>query len=325
MRQGLVIGKFLPLHKGHIALINFAVSHCDEVIVSMSVTEHDLIAPALRLGWIKEVFNNNPSVTIQSIQDDFDQEDLLWKERIKIWAAFVKKRFPNVNIIVSSEEYGQLLAQELGITSLSFDPQRIQFPVSAFNIRGNPFKYWDFIPNEVRPYFVKKICFYGPESTGKSYMAKRMAAHFKTEWVPEVAREIVTTNDFTVDDIIKIGYAQTERILEKAKIANKILFCDTDLITTQIYCRHYLKVVPPILYQLEKQIKYDLYFLFEPDVPWVADGLRDLGDRERRIEMFEVFKMELDMRNIPYTLVKGSWGEREEIIKREVDQLLAKN
>ena len=167
---------------------------------------------------------------------------------------------------------------------------------------------------------IKKICFYGPESTGKSIMAKRLAEHYKTEWAPEVAREFVSTNDFTIDDIIKIGHAQTERILEKTKTAKKILFCDTDLITTQIYCRHYLKVVPPILFELEKKIKYDLYFLFEPDVPWIADGLRDIG--ERRKEMLDVFKGELDKRNISYVSVTGSWDEREEIIKKEVDKLL---
>ena len=169
---------------------------------------------------------------------------------------------------------------------------------------------------------IKKICFYGPESTGKSIMAKRLAEHYKTEWVPEVAREIVTSNDFTVDDIIKIAHAQTKRVLEKTKTANKILFCDTDLITTQIYCRHYLKTVPPILFEFEKQIKYDVYFLFEPDVPWIADGLRDLGERDKRKEMLAVFKAELDKRSINHILVNGNWGEREEIIKREVDKLL---
>ena len=167
---------------------------------------------------------------------------------------------------------------------------------------------------------IKKVCFYGPESTGKSIMAKRMAELYKTEWVPEVAREIVTSNNFTIDDIIKIGHAQTERILEKTKTANKILFCDTDLITTQIYCRHYLKVVPPILFELEKKIKYDLYFLFEPDVPWIADGMRDIGDIEKRKEMFEVFKGELERRNLNYILVKGNWEEREARIKSETDK-----
>jgi HTH-type transcriptional repressor of NAD biosynthesis genes len=156
---------------------------------------------------------------------------------------------------------------------------------------------------------IKLICFYGPESTGKSVMAKKFAEIYQTEFVPEVAREIVSSNEFTIEDIIRIGKAQTERVMEKTKTANKFLFCDTDLITTQIYCRHYVKIVPPILYQLEKQITYDTYFLFDIDVPWVADGLRDLGNNRR--EMFETFRSELEKRAIPYYLISGGWNERE--------------
>ncbi|MFN8889618.1 MAG: AAA family ATPase, partial [Cyclobacteriaceae bacterium] len=162
--------------------------------------------------------------------------------------------------------------------------------------------------------------FYGPESTGKSSMAKRMAEIYHSEFVPEVAREIVDSNDFTLDDIIRIGKAQTDRVLEKSQTANRFLFCDTDLITTQVYCRHYLKEVPAILYELEKQIQYDTYFLFEVDVPWVSDGLRDLGDRRK--EMFEVFKSELDQRGIHYHIVSGTWAEREAFICERLDEFI---
>ncbi len=170
-------------------------------------------------------------------------------------------------------------------------------------------------------YFVKKVCLYGPESTGKSSMASRMAEIYHTEFVPEVAREMVSTNDFTLDDIIRVGNAQTTRVLEKSMEANKILFCDSDLITTQIYSLHYLKEIPPVLFELEKQIRYDLYFLFDIDTPWVEDGLRDLGNR--REEMFMVFRNELERRGIAYVLVKGNWNERERIVKNEIDKLLS--
>ncbi len=165
-----------------------------------------------------------------------------------------------------------------------------------------------------------KVCFYGAESTGKTEMAKRMAEFYRTVFVPEVAREFVSSNDFTEDDIIKIGYAQTERINELSRLANRILFCDTDLITTQIYCRHYLGSVPPILLELEKRIAYNHYFLFDIDVPWVSDGLRDLG--EQRQEMHQKFKFTLEQRNIEYSLVHGSWDDRFEIIKNKVDAML---
>src|SRR6185503_8746598 len=106
---------------------------------------------------------------------------------------------------------------------------------------------WIHFVNTAMESDIKLVCFYGPESTGKSFMAKKMAEKYKTEFVPEVARELITSNNFNREDIIIIGRAQTERIFQRARKATKILFCDTDLITTQIYSRQYLKVVPPVL------------------------------------------------------------------------------
>ncbi len=166
---------------------------------------------------------------------------------------------------------------------------------------------------------INLICFYGPESTGKSTMAKHFAQLYNTEFVPEVAREMITSNDFTVEDIIRIGHAQTKRVKEKLNTANRFLFCDTDLITTQIYSRKYLGVVPEILFELEKEIHYDKYFLFDIDVPWVADGLRDL-DNQRK-EMLNIFENELTKRNIQYVRVNGDWKEREKIITSAIDLL----
>lgn len=165
-----------------------------------------------------------------------------------------------------------------------------------------------------------KVCFYGAESTGKSQMAKRMATLYQTEFVPEVAREFITTNDFTIDDIIKIGNAQTERIILAESIANGILFCDTDLITTQIYSKRYLGAVPSILFELERQVTYDQYFLFDIDVPWVADGLRNLGNE--REEMHQTFKDALSHRKISYTLVSGDWERRFNTVHAQIEVLL---
>lgn len=320
MKRGLVIGKFMPVHEGHLALIRFAIQHCDELMVSMSYQENDPIPGPLRYSWLKEIFQYEQKVKVNSVVDDFDDESLPWRDRTRIWADFLLSQYGTIDVVVSSEEYGPFLARHLNAAHISFDVARKKVPIQASSIRLKPLENWNFIPKEVRPYFVKKVCFYGPESTGKSVMARYLAEVYQTEFVPEVAREIVSSNDFTLDDIIKIGYEQIERTLLKSKTANRILFCDTDLITTQIYCRHYLGEVPPILYDLEKQIIYDQYFLFDIDVPWVVDGMRDLGNR--RIEMFNVFKEELEKRNIPYKLVRGSYLQRQEFVRAEIDALL---
>jgi HTH-type transcriptional repressor of NAD biosynthesis genes len=321
MIRGLVIGKFMPIHNGHIALIRFAAAQCDELVVSMSYTSNDAINPLLRFSWIQEIFKDEAKIKPALIKDDFDNEALPLSERTKLWAGVISKTYYGVNKIFSSEEYGEPFAKNLGVSHVSFDPDRKAFPVSASLIRKHPFQYWQFIPSVVKPYYVKKICFYGPESTGKSTMAKKMAEMYQTEFVPEVARELITSNDFSVDDIIKIGFAQTERVIEKSKVANKLLFCDTDLITTKIYSLHYLKEIPDVLNELEAKVVYDHYFLFSTDTPWVADGLRDLGDK--RQEMFQIFKDALDKRKIPYTLVQGSYEEREALINVQLQKLFS--
>lgn len=320
MKRGLVIGKFMPIHKGHIALINFAAAHCDELIVSMSFTPEDKIEPVLRFEWIKQIFKSKPNIKPAIIADDFDDETLPLSERTNIWAIRMREVYPKIDILFSSEFYGPPFAHNLQAEHILFDEPRKFIPISATLIRNHPFQYWEFIPEQVRPYFTKKICFYGPESTGKSTMAEKMAVHYHTVFVPEVARELITSNDITVDDIIKIGKAQTERVKEKTSIANKIVFCDTDLITTKIYSQYYLNQVPDILNDLENEIKYDLYFLLDIDVEWVADHLRDFGDR--RLEMFNLFKRELEKRGINYIHISGNYHEREEKIKKIIDSTL---
>ena len=319
MTRGLVIGKFLPVHNGHLALISFAALQCDEVIVSMSDADTDPIDPGLRLEWLKQLTSSWKNVKVFSLKDDFDRPDLPLQRRTKIWSDVITKAYGQIDKVFSSEEYGDWFAKNLGATNVEFDRERKSIPVSASLIRSNPFQYWDFIPGVVRPYFVKKICFYGPESTGKSTAAIRMAERYNTVSVPEVAREMLVTNDFTVDDIIAIGKAQTQRVLAYTKIANKLLFCDTDVIITQIYSKHYLNVVPEILYDLEKQIHYDHYFFMDIDVPWIEDGLRDLP--HAREEMKIVFLEELNRRGISYTLVTGTFEQRERVIVSTIEDL----
>lgn len=168
---------------------------------------------------------------------------------------------------------------------------------------------------------IKLVCLYGPESTGKSTLAKRLAAHYRTEFVPEVAREIVQSNRFTVEDIVRIARTQTDRVFEKLKTARRVLFCDTDVITTAIYSEVYLHTIPAELAELERRVRYDQYFLFDVDVPWVADGLRDLQDE--RVEMFERFKEELERRKLSYIRISGNYEEREKRVIDFTDRMLA--
>ncbi|WP_229251203.1 AAA family ATPase [Emticicia sp. BO119] len=279
LKKGLVFGKYMPVHSGHLALIEFAKSQCKHVIVSMSFMPNDPIDHSLRFGWLQKIFEEQPNVTLVEKIDDFHDETLPLFEVTKLWAEFIRREFPDIEGFFCSEEYGEPLSFHLGLPCILFDKARELVPVSATKIRQNPLAYWDFIPNVIRPYFVKKICLYGPESVGKTVLSQKLAKYYHTVFVPEAARQVLKSNDIDEDIIITIGKRQTELVKEQTLVANKLLFCDTDLITTQIYARHYLGFIPEILPVLEQQIKYDLYFLLDIDVKWVDDPLRDLGHR----------------------------------------------
>ena len=315
-KKGLVFGKYMPIHKGHLALIEFAAQECDALIVSMSYTPNDPIDATLRRSWLEQIFAQQPHIELAFELDDFHDDNLPLFEATKLWADFIHQRFPDIDVFFCSEDYGAPLSYHLGLPCVIFDKSRTAIPISATQIRTAPLVHWDFIPSVVKPYFVKKICLFGPESTGKSTLAKALAHHFETEYVHEVARDILVSNDFTVADILQIGRAQTALVERKTLTANKLLFCDTDVITTQIYAEHYLHTVPDELNALEAATHYDLYCLLDIDVPWIADDLRDLGDK--RAEMFQTFKSALEKRGIAYILVSGNWDERRDIVISEI-------
>jgi HTH-type transcriptional regulator, transcriptional repressor of NAD biosynthesis genes len=317
-KKALVFGKFMPIHKGHLALIEFAKSQSETLVVSMSYTPNDPINPQLRQSWLKQLFDNQADIELAFELDDFNDDGLSLFEATKLWANFIRKRFPDIDAFFCSEDYGAPLSFHLGLPCIEFDKARINLPISATKIRCSPLKYWDFIPEIVQPYFVKKICIYGPESTGKSTLTRDLAKHFNTVFAHEIARDLLTDNDIKINDILRIGRAQTALIKEKNLIANKLLFCDTDLITTQIYSNIYLKTIPSELIDLELETHYDLYFLLDIDVPWIEDKLRDFGDK--RAEMYAVFKGELIKRGINYMPISGNWEERKKVVINAINQ-----
>ena len=160
-----------------------------------------------------------------------------------------------------------------------------------------------------------KIVLYGPECTGKTTLAKLLANHYKSEWVPEFAREYLQKkwNKFqkvcTKEDLPVIVSEQLKMENKKISKAKKYLFCDTNILVTRIWSEtHFNGYCDPEIIKLSEQLSYDYYLLTSIDVPWKKDDLRDRPyDREK---MFSYFKDALDNNNKPYSIIKGSIEER---------------
>lgn len=312
MLTGLVIGKFMPLTKGHIRLIEFAAKNCDKLIVAVCSLKSEPIDGHLRSDWVKKHFYNNHHIKIVHItREDLPNSSESNRYISKVWAEYLKELYPEVNIIFASEKYGEYVAEYMNAECKLFDVERKTIPISATKIRENPFKYWDYIPEVVKPYYVKRVCIYGSDSCGKSTLTIDLAKHYKTAFVPEVARNMfewsdLDINNLNINHLEQFAKLQFEAVNCMKPFANKILFCDSDNITTQIYSDVYCGYVTEEIKKYE--LPYDLFLFLDIDTPYIEEGQRNLGNRRK--EMRQRFMEELEHRGINYVLINGSFEER---------------
>ena len=178
-----------------------------------------------------------------------------------------------------------------------------------------------------KPSTCLRIVLFGPESTGKTTLAKQLAEHFNTLWVPEYMREYLQQKwdtegeKCTVDDLIPIAEGQMLVENETAKLVNELLICDTNLLEISVYSQYYYNgFCPEQIKKYAKENTYDLYFLTSVDVPWEIDDLRDSPDERQK--MFRTFETQLKDYHLQYEILIGSEVERFESAVKIIIELL---
>lgn len=159
-----------------------------------------------------------------------------------------------------------------------------------------------------------RIVLYGPESTGKTTLARQLAEHFQTNWAPEFAREYLQRKwdehqqICTVDDMMPIAYGQNKLEAQAINGAQRFVFSDTNLLVTRVFSEMYYGYCDPMLEKASRKHQYDLFLLTDIDVPWQADDLRDRPNQ--RQEMMAAFRKALHDHKKPYVLLSGNQQER---------------
>lgn len=329
-KNSLVLGKFFPLHLGHIFLIDTAISQSETVHVIMTHNPSQSISGEIRFEALKSIYGDNPQVKLYSISDEglpqYDHECETLDQFYSYWIPLVYNNVKELDAVFTSEDYGDDFARYLGVKHILVDKERRKYPVSGTFIRTNPFKYWDFIPEPIRPFFVKRIVIMGPESCGKSTLTQDLANHYQTNFVIEYGRLVYENNGgVTIDDFIPISKGRQDLEDWMIKYSNKLLFCDTEDITTYLFSKMYHpnecdKVEDYFIDILYKKPKYDLYILLKPDCEAVQDGTRQFLDE--RWSHYEVIKSELVDRGCNFVEIGGDWNNRFKESKKLIDDLI---
>ena len=304
--KGFLIGKFMPLHKGHLHMIREAQRQVDHLTIMIFWKENEPISGPQRVQWLHTIF---PDITILECTDthpiDYQDPDI-WD----LWMASIRKSYhEQPDLVFGSEEYIETLARRLGAQHQYIDSARIELPISARWIRTQPWMFWRYIPEEIQPYFVQKICILGGESTGKTTLVRQLAQHFESVWIEEYAREFLNEHDLQLAyaDMLHIATTQRAREQEAQKTANRFLFCDTNAIATKIWSNYYFGSTDPQIIEWADEA-CAFYLLLAPDIPWVDDGMRD--SPQQRDLFFQAFQKELETQQRSYAVITGTGSHR---------------
>jgi len=312
MKRGLVLGKFMPLHNGHIAMVEFAKTQCDQVILLLCAEQDEHINALTRIEFLDDVFGNDVKVHINYMsynKNNLTSSSVPDEEATKKWADKILSYNFDLDVIISSEEYGQYLADFMGIECINYDIERTTLPVSATMIRENPYINWDKIPDPVQKYYYKKICVVGTESTGKTTLAKRLTEHFAGYYVGEMGRELTDgVYDVKYEDLEKIAKAHALRVFFNDNYSNKIMIVDTDINITKSYSKFLFNKELKYPQFVDDYNNYDLYLFLDNDVPHIQDGSRLTEEDRNKLKDYHI--RELEDAGIDYKTISGNWDER---------------
>ena len=169
---------------------------------------------------------------------------------------------------------------------------------------------------------MKKVVVTGSESTGKTELAYRLGTHYKAPVAEEFVRTFAQAQQRKLDFNDHGAIAKGQIASENAAIARatNLVLLDTDLVSTVVYCNHYFGRCPRWIEDEARARAADLYLLCGTDVPWVADGVRDRGDR--RDEMHDLFAEQLKAFAVRWVEVGGSRDARFAAARQAIDSVL---
>lgn len=160
----------------------------------------------------------------------------------------------------------------------------------------------------------RRVVLTGSECTGKTTLARDLAAALDTVWVPEHARAYAEAKGSPLDvaDVAPIARgqmrAEDEGVRRGVSLGRELIVLDTDLVSTLVYARHYYDDAPAWIEAEARARRGSLYLLCDIDLPWVPDAARDRP--HHRAELQGRFIEALERLDAPWVTIAGAGPAR---------------
>ncbi len=310
--RGLVAGRFLPMHRGHQYLLDFATASVEHLVILVATRPDDPLPYHLRARWLAELY---PDAQLAELTMAIDGDTRELAARIRTIAGEPTHFF-------ASEPSYVAIANELRATFVPVDPTRIVIPTSGTAIRANVMENFHFIVPPARPWFARRVAVVGAESTGKSTLCAQLRDAFEAVVVPEYARTLGAMPSSAVQLVARSQIASEDALALQVPGGNGggLLVCDTDLRAVKLWSdRLYEGDLPPWIEAAIAVRPYDLYLLCSPDIPFVGYPERDHPVDRRTFHDLLL----ASLAGQPVVLVEGDRAERFQIASDAIVSLFS--
>jgi NadR type nicotinamide-nucleotide adenylyltransferase len=226
----------MPPHEGHLYLIQRGRRCVDQLTVVLLSLPDEPIDPKLRLAWLDELVGDQVRLEhVQPYPTDYSDPGV-WDQ----WVATIRSVLPTgPDLVFSSEEYGRQLADLLGAEHRMIDRDRQAVPISASQIRNDPMGAWPFIPEPVRPWYVRRVAVLGPPGPDRAELVEHLGRTFQTVTVPDPGPGRQT------DRAGSVAWHELERLARRAeqieallaRRANRLLVREGGLVQMQAWAQ----------------------------------------------------------------------------------------
>ena len=313
---GLVTGRFMPPHAGTLALIAAARALVDELTVLVCWEPGDPIAADVRAAWLQALC---PDCRV------IGHAGPLPRDTAAAARVIAGLHPAPVTHLFGSEADGAAaaLAQALGALFVPLGGRALGMTddplagLTAAAVRADPGAHWALLPPPVQAHYRRRVCLHGAESTGKTTLARALAAETGAITVGEYGRSHCAAHPGPLarEDLLLIGRAQTAMIAAAQGWAGPLVLIDTDALMTAAWCEMLLGERPP---ELMAAPKADLYLLLEPDLPWVDDGVRFFADAADRHTFARIVEQVLVDAAVPFVRIAGTGAARRDAARAAI-------